>query len=699
MNDGMSRRSAMRPAPARRRLALTALAALCVLAVAGLGHSATVAEFGEGIRRTKATAAALAKGRWNKPAEEKLVDRLDGLSDDFHDLAADGASLVSSGKALLDLMVNVHKRYTRVLEEMQAEVIRIDGDLEAVQDSDAWQDRELLAMRLLYRINWVRYEMATRYERNTGKRTELLKAARSGFAEFLGSGDIELTSESLLGHGLASKTLKDYDRAAADFEAVLADGPPGELQVRARVSLCQTLLAAGRITDALGATSTLLKAGSAGEVHRQALFLRAKALLLAVGRYASRHGSSERARMRAEAARHLEEMYRSGSYWRTKALQLIDSGIQNPGEWAAGKAGPFVSWLVAESSRRRGECPTAVALYESLLARGAYATESHYGIGFCAFHEGDYPRALDELSAFLDRTENGHAYRQQAAYLRFKSAESVYLKVGASAQEQATDRYLEALESYLDIAPKHAQAYEAWFRLGEWHRDRDEHAACADAFEQVAGDAAFQLKGMFLAAQCRAQVVLDLPADAEAETVTAAVAAADRFLEEAQAFRSAKSENGADTLLAPMEAKAVVIGAALSPRTAAGTMKERLERLRGFEERFPSESTTLPEVLALRIVAHRHLGDLDGAGAELERLLAQEEAGTYQHDALKKLGIVFLEEAAKRLDEDDAKGAARSRAVALTIYRRLLEESREGRLEAPIAGLEKLVADLEAPLL
>ena len=66
-------------------------------------------------------------------------------------------------------------------------------------------------------------------------------------------------------------------------------------------------------------------------------------------------------------------------------------------------------------------------------------------------------------------------------------------------------------------------------------------------------------------------------------------------------------------------------------------------------------------------------------------------------DPLKKLGIVFLKEAAKREDSGDVDGAERSRRVALSIYEVLLDDNRSGDGEsgdASVAGLERLVTDL-----
>ena len=140
------------------------------------------------------------------------------------------------------------------------------------------------------------------------------------------------------------------------------------------------------------------------------------------------------------------------------------------------------------------------------------------------------------------------------------------------------------------------------------------------------------------------------------------------------------------------------MAASIVTKSGVGTMQDRLDRLVDFESHYGDDNELLPEVLSLRIVAYRSAGDLDGAGVQLERLLALEGAEAYRRDSLKKLGIVFLKEAAERDERDDTEGAMRSRRVALRVYERLLDDTRrtpaDRGAEEPIAGLQKLVDDL-----
>jgi tetratricopeptide (TPR) repeat protein len=677
----------------RFRSIACAVLALSIFAAPAIADAASLSAR---VKQATSRSQTLADGAWNNAKETALVDEIDAICDEFHAHAADGASLGTTSYALLRLMESTRGRYVKAIEAMQAEVIRLDGDLEAAQDSAAWRDREILAMRLLYRMDWVRYEIAMRYERETAKRKQLLLSARDGFSEFLNAGDRDLTIESLLGRGLTSKALREYPDAIESFRAALEQEPDREMQTRIRIPLAECLISTSDISAALAESGTLLKESSRGEARSQALFLRGKSLLLALGN-PSFQGSNREAMFR-EAARVLEELYGRGPYWRSKVVQLVDAGIDDPAAWTDVSSGPFVSWLVADSLRRRGDCDRATPLYDALLEDGHYLHESRFGLGSCDFREARYALSVSRLGEFIDAADPADPNYANATYLRFKSAESLYLQSEGADREAAAVEYVALMEDFLEKSPDHPQTFEVWFRLGEFRRQQGEFVACAKAFSNVSGDIAFEVKGRFLGAQCHVEAVL---AYGEGETPPAdlvrdAIASLDAFLALTEDL-AADSDADRKALVEPLEAKSTVMAAAIVAKAGVGTMADRLARLEGFESRFPDERALLPEVYSLRIVAYRSSGDLDGAGRELDRLLALEDAAAYRGGALKKLGVVFLKEASRREEQGDADGAARSRAVALRVYERLLADTETGELDTDggsVDALQTLVEDL-----
>ncbi|MFQ5477122.1 MAG: tetratricopeptide repeat protein [Candidatus Binatia bacterium] len=660
--------------------------------------SASPAQLDSAIQRVRGRAARLAKESWKFQDQRRLVEDIEALADDFHALASSGEASSSTAHAFLALVENVRGVYTAALQEMQDEVIRVDGDLEAVQDSRAWQDRELLALRLLYRLNWVRYEIAMRFETGTAKRTRLLEQAAEGFVEFMAGGDSELTAESLYGHGLALKAQRQYRAAADDLRAALDYDPDSEIASRVRFALCDTELSLGNIRTALEQSRLLAAKVPTGEFGAQVMFLRAKVLLLAIGKYRSAFDNGTRGKFRREAARIMEKLHARGTYWQAKVRQLVDAGVEDTVEWAASGASTFVTFLIADSLRRRGQCDEALPLFSVLIERHDYVAESHYGRGLCAFHTGSYLESIAELGSFLELARAKDPDSGQAAWLRFKAAESLWLGDDGSADSETM--YLELLRDFLRLSPDHPNAHEAWFRLGEWQLSQHDFIGCAEAFSRVAGDPAFHLKASFQSAQCGYQAVNQEGPGSEAPRprLVQALAGIDGFLEEAQRFRSLRPAGRAtEKLLDPLEARAVVMSADLAARLAAAYTSDEsqpsggvMARLEGFEDRYPDQTELFAAVLAMRINWYRQAGQLDAAGDDVDRLIALEDGG--QRSKFKKLGVAFLKEAASRDDSGDPQGAVRCRRIALRLYESLLESIAED--DRARDGLEKLVVDL-----
>lgn len=638
--------------------------------------------------------AERANAGWNFEAERSLVNHLDRIADKFHDLAASGTTLTTTARSLIALMEDVRKRYTDVLDQIQSEIIRIDGDLEAAQDSERWQNHELLSMRVLYRLNWIRYESAMRFETDTAKRKRLLERSARGFEELMGSNNASLTTEVLLGHGLSTKAMRQYDTAIADFTAALEVASDPMMMTRIRIGLVEVYLSTKREVDALAETTQLLASKPRGDARAQALFLRSKALLLALQRQPE---GITRSKYVTECAQHLEDLYDRSEYWEVKVVQLVDAGTVNPDEWAQMSESEFVSWLVADSLRRRDKCDRALALYADLLESERFRAEALYGSGSCSFYTGRYADALSLLGSYTDEN-NGGAHIEQAAYLSFKGAESIYIGADETERDAAGTRYLEYLNVFLEAAPDHTQAFEAWFRLGDWHREKQEYIRCAEAFASVGVGNMLSLKAAYFSAQCYVEAVLSVPEEDEvpADLVRGTVASLDSFLSSVRG----DGETASSGVTRSLEAKATVMAASIITKADVGSMRDRLVRLTAFEARFGRDNELIPEVLSLRIVAYRSLGDLDSAGVELEHLLALDGAEAYRQESLKKLGIVFLKEAAARDERGDADAARRSRTVALRIYERLLRDTQtlNGQADEPVDGLRALVNDLRGQL-
>ncbi len=280
----------------------------------------------------------------------------------------------------------------------------------------------------------------------------------------------------------------------------------------------------------------------------------------------------------------------------------------------------------------------------------------------------------------------------------FKAAESLYLSADDQARDAAALRYSKLARAFVDAAPRHENAWEAWFRLGEWHRDHRQYLDCADAFARVRGDAAFMLKSRFQSAQCAFQSITDRDPgdDPDIDELANALASLDGFLSHSADFRKRTSAGrGTAGLLDPLEARATVMAAALAGRLEAASESLKpsaVDRLAGFELQFPEQADLLPEVLVLRAYSFRRLQDPVRAARAVDQLAGLD--GNEGNEQLRKLGVLFLKDAASIAQDGDEALARSYRKIALSAWEGLLAHTDAGDPRA--ADIRRLVVDLRS---
>jgi hypothetical protein len=665
------------------------LSGLVLSAVALLLSAAAPAAGGDlqaQVTAARASAAALAAGAWDGNGEEQLLRDLDAA---VTELRARGGS-ASTAAALRRLVEDTRARHDDWLHRHQQAVIDADGDLEALQQSEEWKEREQIALQLLYLRNWLYLESATRFEPQSRRRDEWLKQAASGFQQLTGVDDPAIAAESWFGRALCERALDRPAEAIADLRRAQALHPKPELARRIGVALVEAQIDAGQIGDALASSAALLRQAPKPESE----FLRAKAALLAL--VSLKLDAKRQRALRREVAGLVARLERRGGDWPRLARQLVAAGITRPEEWVADASTPAVRWAVAEALRAKGECREALPLYQAAAdAQQTPAADVLLALAECRYRVGEYGAALDSLKRMPAKA--AAAQRSDAAYLRFKVAEALDRQ---QPSQQTAAGLRAAAEQLLADFPDHPQAFEAYFRLGELARRRGDLLAAARQFDAVKGDERLELQAVFQSAQCWAEE-WEAQSRSGAEPDEAAAQAAlerlQKFLDAAQAYRAARGQRAGDeAVLSPLEARARVLGALLLVRGEESEGAARaLEWLDGFDDRFPDQKDLQAQASAVRAAALLDLGRYAEARAAVERFVAAPAHDQRDYALMKRLGVRALQLADGPSAANDATATAALRGSALDLYEALLRAVQDGAVksESP-EGLRALVERL-----
>lgn len=679
------------------------LALLLMFAVPASAQTASLDQIrvaGDGIRaELRALGGA---GRGSAEAERALVERLGSLVLAFIEqsdqLARTGApllgnsSLVRAFEAVHAPLDDIYRTHGERLEKSVKEVMDADGDLEALQDSRSFQDSQAVAASALYYLNWLDYYGARLFE--GARRKELLEAAERGFSQFaVGEHARELITESLLGRGLCQLELGQYDWAVRDFKAVIDDPKTStERAAKARLALLDAYVRSGKTQEALRYSQELLAGGRVPGADQALVRFQRLELLFAA---ADKSSGAAADRYRREASALMAELRRAGKGWAERVDQLMLARTDDPARWIGQVQGTESKWTLAQLLLQKEDFEQARPLLEDVLADAeggkAHRAEAHYWLGVAAFKQGDLTAAADHFDAALGEKEARLADDSAASYLRFKALEGLVEKEGSA---KYGERYVASLREFLDRHPRHPNAYEARYRLGESLQATGEFEAAIGEYAKVEGDSGFRLRAALAAVQCLFEEwKAEGDAARRAELLARIGAGLEAFWKEERVF---KPEGDEVAMAENLKARATLLDAlylSLQPDHEA----EVAERLANFGERYGADPALVAQASRLRLAALRQSGKFDEAAVEVEKhagaLRAEGRA-----DALEKLAASFVKAGVRASGRGEAEAARAARVVALRLYEILgsLEGGADPGRRLAMARLEEATGDLAA---
>lgn len=495
------------------------------------------------------------------------------------------------------------------LNSLSKAVMDQDGDLEALYETQEWKDNQLIASQSLYFLNWLRYVGS--FVSGEQERKRLLEEASKGFSEFaVGEQSSQLKRESLFGRALCEKELRRFDWAIRDLELLLKDPAlPADMENKVR-----TALADARKRDARGErASEAERAESAAEAQARAMYQRAQGLFAS----SKKAKGDARTKQRWEALALLDELRKQGGDWKKKADALAQAEVseQEAAAWEEEK-NPFPQWGQARAYLQKSEFAKAVPLLQEVLASHDPKAvrrhhEARYFLGVGLFQRKDYREAARQLAQFLGADGTLPQYAPEAAYLRFKAAEALYAR---EVNEENEKLYVDAMKDFLRRAPNHKAAFEAYFRLGEYHHAHQQYLQAVEAYQKVSGDPAFRVRADYATLQCYFSLLDALNAQrngvgmSEGELRARVATGLRAFWQNHEALTKSNPELSKRDPYREYPGRVAVMNAVFLSKEVDRHAEEVIALLDNFEQKYPEQKDAFAKVARMRLVAYEKAG-------------------------------------------------------------------------------------------
>ena len=575
-------------------------------------QAASVSALSAQAKQARSKANALKKGGWNTQSKLQAIEALGPVALKFVAIPnlAKEVKTTSGRKAIRGIYETLHTPLNEIytssfnrLDQMTKQVIAQDGDLEGVQDSQAYRDEQGVVSRALYFLNWLNYIGSFTFDEK--KKEKLLTQAMNGFGEFaVGDQASRLKNESLFGRALSERELQKFDWAVRDFELLLKQpGLSGDMQRKAQNALKQTRRYAksGKKTPA-----------SPNDIA-QSNFQLAKS----IAKKSKKARGKKRREMRGQLLALILELRKAGGKWEDRANALIDAHLTREEELViAEQENPFPPWLKAKEHMQKRRFAKAVPFLEEVVASkdpnaAVYKTDAHYYLGVGLYELRRYRQAITKLDAFLGNGGAKTKHAPDAQYFQFKSAESLY---AGNQSDSNAKLYEKEISDFTRKYPKHRAIYEAHFRLGEYHQEKENYVKAVNAYKKVRGAPAYKVRADYATLQSYFEV-LHAVEDGNKSSGLSEDDVHERIGTSLDAYRksSAKLAESSPKLVkrAPYNeypGKVVMMNTVYLGRDMDANAEQIVSLLDGFEEKYPKHPDAFETAARTRLIALQKTG-------------------------------------------------------------------------------------------
>jgi tetratricopeptide (TPR) repeat protein len=570
-----------------------------------------------------------------------------------------------------DLIKRIMDRNKRIIRDFQENLLDRMEDPLAFFESIEWQHPQYLVSLSNYWLSWNSYYCSLLLSEKDPIKKKLLEEAISGFSSAsIDFKEKTIIAKSLFGRGLSYKQNKAYENALIDFKSVRRKVSKDELlHLRCRYEEALMCYQTGNSKMALRGLNEIQEDFHEEEIPEEILNgiekLRARtliALLEQKGKEIEKHGKA------------IDKDFLS-VFSEMKQLAATHKGVDSELYWyAKGHAdnlkclsytelGPIATIAIGDSFFEKKDYDSALHYYMILYSNSPDVLKDRmdkvwFRIGYIYCKKSQWSEAVSILGGFSRKFSRSHLIKQ-AASLYYVAASHNHAE---ESTKETYARLIDSIQYYLNQCDNCPDQSEAHFQLGKYYQEAGNGDKAVTEFLQVGKDSPNyalakhnvlhsyleQLESLAINGKDQSKIALKTYKDA------------NRLLKEYRHVRNNQEAKAKQKNL--MEPQMIILEARLHLFGQGDACRKSLQKLKGFESRFPREERLFVRAISLRAIYYHRLGMQEKAHEEIIKLLNVSTADSERYAVMHDLANRYYSE---------AKSAPLKADTALMIYEKL----------------------------
>lgn len=650
----------------------------------------SMSEMGKAIGLLEDTAdAAVKEGRFSLSLQQQILSKSGECIGKLMTLQESAGGEQGGGKQKASVLLSQIRGVIGNIQEINKKTISElqENHLDTLKDpapffvSEAWRKPNYLISLSDYWLGWSGYYAGLLYDENAPQRRKVLSEAIDSFSRAnIDFADNAINAKSLFGRALCYKGLQSYERAIRDLKAVKEKiGPAEDLYYRCVHEEAFISYETGNIGQALALLDRVYEGASSGSIPKDILAgfdgLRAKIMLAWLEKEktpAGKTGPDTNEKFRDTFAR-LGRLARENKSMAAEFYRYVQSHAEKLAAVSFTELGPIGTLAVADLLFDRQQYAEALPYYQHLSTSTGMPSEVmmdnvFFRLSYIYCKQKQWAAALPLLEHFRTKFPES-ASLKEAARLYYVAASQSF---SVNPDDKTYTRYIEATRIYLEGCRDCPDRSEAHFQMGMHYQKAGKTESAARAYSLVKEDSPNYGTALYqrLVFTVEALEKLKGAGREKSETAGKLYKEGGKLLTACQTFL-----HGKETSLSPplMEARMLLLQCRLHGFGPDAALKEALQRLEGFERRYPAEKQLGVTATKLRIDGFHRLEMAKAAEEEISRFVAESDVDSEQYAFLQDCANRFYQEAKLHRKKEAKTPAGRETSMALFIYGKLLE--------------------------